>query len=112
MEKGFSEWWHHPSGPEDRHLVRARELLDSFDVWLTERLSVARTRRQNLAFFDTDLRRDPEGHWNGWAHLYFDPDDPPVLGRQWTVYRLFPASDQISPAVYDQVPAGRQAAQS
>ena len=90
METSSSEWWRDAVGPADRDLVCPRELLDSFDVWLSQRLSEARRRGQNLAFFDTDLLRDANGRWNGWAHILFDPDCPPVLGDRWTIYALFP----------------------
>jgi len=91
MESRPSEWWRDAPGPADRHQVCPGDLLDSFDVWLSRRLSDARRRGRNLAFFDTDLFREPDGSWNGWAHILFDPDFPPVLGDRWTVYWLFPS---------------------
>ena len=90
METRLAEWWRGAPGPVDRDEVCPRELVDSFDVWLSRRLADAQRKGRNLAFFDTDLFREPDGFWNGWAHIYFDPDCPPVLGDRWTVYEIFP----------------------
>ena len=90
METGASEWWRDAPRAPDRDQVCPKELVDSFDAWLSRRLTDAMRKRKNLAFFDTDLFRDSEGQLNGWAHILFDPDCPPVLGDRWTVYEVFP----------------------
>ncbi|OXE35976.1 MAG: hypothetical protein CGW95_10605 [Phenylobacterium zucineum] len=90
-------WLRDVPGPRDRHQAGPQELLESFDQWLSERLSDARRRGKNLAFSDAELHREDNGRWDGWDFIYFDPEDPPELDEQWTVYRLFPLSDWGQP---------------
>lgn len=92
MEIRPSEWWRGAPAAPDRDRVCPSELVDCFDAWLSRRLSDALRKGKNLAFFDTDLFREPGGQLNGWAHILFDPDCPPVLGDQWTIYEIFPSA--------------------
>ena len=92
IEIKSSEWWRDAPGSPDRDKVCPRELVTSFDAWLSQRLTDARRKGKNLAFFDTDLFRDAKGQWNGWAHILFDPDCPPALGDRWTIYEIFPSA--------------------
>jgi hypothetical protein len=76
------------SGLDDRNGSNGLELIECFDAWLSERLAEARGAGKDLAFFDSELRRTPDGRLTGWTHLLLDPGSNPPLGESWTVYRL------------------------
>lgn len=70
--------------------LSAREILDAFDVWLSERVAEARAAGMDLAFHDSEFDIAPgrEPALVGWSHMLLAPGACPPKGPDWTVYRL------------------------
>ena len=70
--------------------LSARDLLDAFDVWLSERVAQARAAGMDLAFHDSDFDIAPsrEPALVGWSHMLLAPGACPPKGPDWTIYRL------------------------
>ena len=87
-------WWTTASGLDDRNELAGLDLIEAFDAWLTERLDEAHAAHKDLAFFDTEMKRLPNGRHVGWSHVLLEPGCHPPLGETWTVYRLQPQPPQ------------------
>lgn len=70
--------------------LSARQILDAFDVWLSERVAEARAAGMDLAFHDREFDIAPgrEPPLVGWSHMLLAPCGCPPKGPDWTVYRL------------------------
>ncbi|MBR7620026.1 hypothetical protein JKL49_11565 [Phenylobacterium sp. 20VBR1] len=70
--------------------LSARDILDAFDVWLSDRVGEARAAGMDLAFHDSDFDISPgrEPALVGWKHMLLAPGACPPKGADWTVYRL------------------------
>ncbi|WP_340645293.1 hypothetical protein [Phenylobacterium sp.] len=70
--------------------LSARDILDAFDIWLSERVADARAAGMDLAFHDSDFDIAPgrEPALVGWRHMLLAPGACPPQGPDWTVYRL------------------------
>lgn len=70
--------------------LSARDILDAFDVWLSERVAEARAAGTDLAFHDSEFDISPgrEPPLVGWRHMLLAPGACPPPGPDWTVYRL------------------------
>jgi hypothetical protein len=70
--------------------LSARDILDAFDIWLSERVGEARAAGMDLAFHDSEFDIAPgrEPPLVGWRHMLLAPGACPPAGPDWTVYRL------------------------
>ena len=72
--------------------ISARVMLDSFDRWLSARVTEARAEGKDLAFRDDELGVDPsrDPPLVGWIHVLLEAGAAPPAGPDWTVYRFKP----------------------